>query len=202
MSEEISRLFLERLGNEVLEVLRQHDVHSELEYSITSDVLFSVTAALDDKEFVSDGKLNIDDGLHELVFGFVEDWYQPEGRNLDLNRMVFDLEILREKGKIVETNFMAHWIERPDLFKENLEIAMGCRAIEEIDKEITEKINERFKRRNKRAGNVNEIRIRLAESFDSGKWDSFAFPVNEFGEFENSLDGLSKCILEMAKKYA
>ena len=202
MSEEKSKVFLERIGNEILGILREHDVSPELEYSITSDVLFSVAAALDDQEFVSDGKLNIDDGLHELVYGFAEDWYESEGASIDPNKMVFELRVLREKGKLVETYFWAHWIERPHLFEKEFEVSMSCRAIDEIDQEIPEKVKERFERRNNRAGNVNEIRIRLPKDLDSKKWKSFAFPKNEFGEFENSIDGLIKCILEVAKKYA
>ena len=202
MTEEVSKLFLEQLGSRILEILRLHDIPSELELSITSDVLFSVTAALEDEQFVSDGKLNFDDGLHELVFGFLEDWYQPGRETPNPQRMLFELEIVRAKGQVVETHFWAHWIDNPNLFKSDLEVAMKCRDIEEIDQPIPEKIMERFERRNKRAGNVTEIRIRLDEDHDRDEWISFSFPGNEFGNFENSLDGLYACILDMASKYS
>jgi len=195
-------LFFTRIGNEILEILRTHDVPEHNEFSISSDILFSIAAALDDKEFVEDSKLKICSDSHESVYAFSEEWYQPKRECVDPHRTVFEVEIVREKGKLFETNFMAHWIELPHLFKEHFEVVMGCRSIDEVDQKIPDKIKERFERRDNRSGKVVEIRIKPFLQPENDEWLSFKFPQNEFGTYENSLDGLSICILSMAEKYA
>ena len=202
MSDQISSEFLKRIGDETLNILRQHEVPKELEYSITSALLFNFATAIDDGEFVDERKLLIDDGLHEIVDAFCEDWYDPEKCDNPPHRIIFDIKIARERGKVAESNFIAHWIEMPDLFTENLEVLMGCRTLNEIDKRIPELIVERFEQRNKRFGGVKEIQIRLPENDGTDKWEIISFPDNSYGNYNNTLISLSKCIIDIAKNKA
>ena len=202
MITEVSNEFLKRIGSEILDVLRTHEVSNELEFSIASDILFSVASALDDEDFVKDRTLKIDDSLHEQVYGFFDDWYEPFEKRISPHRVLFELKIFRERGKTTETNFVAHWLERPNLFIDDLEVSMSCRTLDELDKDISNLVNERFEQRNQRFGNVKEIHIKLPKNFETDKWDIIEYQNNKYGKYEHSLNGLAQCILDIARKNA
>jgi len=108
--------------------LEMHDVKSEVQNSLLSDILFQVANLIDEKQGSS---------LHEEVFGLLEG-FTPQLSDY----LICELDI-KYGDEILESNVLKSNLELTEGLLLNLEILLELRDISEIDDDID--TNSKFK---------------------------------------------------------
>ncbi|CAH0535388.1 hypothetical protein VST7929_02961 [Vibrio stylophorae] len=101
--------------------IEMHEVKSEYQDSLLSDILFQVASLIDEKQGST---------LHEEVFGLLEN-YTPQFSDY----LVCELDI-KYGDEVLETNVLKSNIEISEGLLLNLELLLDLRDISEIDDDI------------------------------------------------------------------
>ena len=132
--------------------IEMHDVKSELQDSLLSDILFQVANLIDEKQGSS---------LHEETFGLLEN-FTPKSTDY----LICELDI-KYGDEILETNVLKSNLEITEGLLLNLEILLELRDISEIDDDID--TNSKFK-----GGKVSELTFKPLEGSNETHTEQFA----------------------------
>ena len=181
----------ENLAVNIRSSLVKHEIPDELHYSIISDVLFDFAAYIDEKT---------NDNLHEVIDSYLEDHTEKILSDEQEDYLLADIEIIFEKGRKIKTNVLFSCLKNKEYGKLVLEVAVGVRDISELDKDVD--IDSRFEKLMKKKEGVVSVNFQPLKDLDTKNWLSIPLVGSEYGDFEQSIDGIFNLICKVAKQWA
>ena len=170
---------------EIKDTLETHNINETLHHSIISSVLFNVAVFIDEKT---------ENHLHEFITSYIEEKYDSiieDSQKFEL-KLEGELKIKYENGTSSRTTLLTPHLKCIEELIFELEMMTNLRDIPEIDKDID--MEERYESiiRKKRQG-IKFIHLNKIE----GKSIDFPFNQETCDEFEDSIEGLAKCIMNV-----
>jgi hypothetical protein len=171
--------------------LDTHGIDEDQHYSLLSEILFNVTAFIDERANTS---------LHEVADSFIDDCYEKIQSNLNRDYLLADVNIFFGNGNKVETNVLKSNIENKEYYMLELEVALELRDISEIDKvvDIEGRLNKLL--RNKKG--IVKVDFQPLKDLGSENWISVPLTGSSHGDFSENIEGLFELIKSVAKKWA
>ena len=170
--------------------LTAHEVPDKLHYSLISDNVFSFASFLDEK---------IGTSFHEQIYSLLDEHAEQLSGTLAGDYLIAELEILFEKGRKREMNLLKSHVDNSEHLLFDLEMTLEIRDLDEIDEVID--VNARFIKLLKKRKGIKAIKFNSAENLEKADWLEVPLAESEFGNFEQSLDGIEMCIREVTKKW-
>ena len=170
--------------------LLTHGIPDELHYSLLSDVVFQCAAFIDEKTGSS---------FHEGIDALLDEYIEALSGDISSDYMVAEIQIVFGKGRKVETNVLKSHLENKENIVLDFEMALGIRDIDEIDAKID--ADARFAALMKKKNGIKSLDFKAAKDFENDNWYSIPLQGSEFGDFEQSIDGILKLVSKVTKQW-
>ena len=180
MARKLRTCDFEVLAASMREMLELHEVPEDRRASLLADLLFGVAAFLDERT-----GSNHHEGMFELTDALL-DGGQQGGQAAAAG---CEAEIVFGKGRKVELNLLPGHRDNPAHLRFDLEIALGLRAISEIDADID--ADARFQALLERRQGIRELRFLGTDEAGREAWTMAAPP-----SARPDLDALARGLLD------
>ncbi len=180
---------LGELSLELKSCLVTHGVPEELHYSILSDALFAFASLLDEKTGTD---------FHERLLPLLDDYLQKPSQSQIGDYLVAEIAIVFQEGRKAEMNVLYSHLENSTHLQFDLEMALALRNLDEIGDEID--VGTRFAKLMQERKGIESLKILAADNCETDSWRTVPLKSEEHGEYEQSVDGLAKCIRKVVSQ--
>lgn len=178
------------LAFELKPLLETHGVPEEHYYSLISDTLFTFANFLDEKTGT-----NFHEQIYPLLDSYAEKLNEPQAGDY----LVAEIDILFKKGRKCEMNLLKSHLDNSEHLQLILETSLEIRDIDEVDKAID--VDSRFLNLLKKKRGIKCLKFNSARNLDEENWFEVPLAGSDYGEFEQSLAGIEKCVREVVKQW-
>ncbi len=164
--------------------LETYNVPPQVRASLIEDVVFRFAAFIDEK---------IGSDMHESIGAVLSEHAEqlaavPE----PADSLVAEVEIIFVKGGKAELNVLRSHLTGLASLLLVLEIALGVRDVTEIRSRID--TQRRFRDLMLQKGGIKAVRFKSTSTSDKSPWQAVRLSGSSYGNFEQSLSGLTDCI--------
>jgi hypothetical protein len=165
------------------QTVANHKVPSDMQASLIEDVIFHFAVFVDERT---------GSDIHESIFTVLRKYAKQLGEApVPSDLLLAEVEVIFLKGRKAEFNVLRSSMEKSELLRLIVEIALGVRDTTEIKARID--TARRFAELLEKKGGIKAVRIKSANARGKSAWQEVKLDGSQ-GVFEQSLKGILTCI--------